>query len=194
MEQTQTVTSEQMRSRIFRFSERRPHVNHAAGADIPAAALAALNPPLYLMLAHVGADAPAGSRPAVVGASGLSVAMLEISPGQKAPLHVHRRSHEAFVCLKGQVKFRWNEQGAEETILDPFDMIDFPVGVYRDFQCVGDEPALLLGIITDEREEEPGDISIAPEERARFAERFGGEILEQLTAATGLLFTDPPGE
>lgn len=194
MKQTLKVTAEQMRSRIFRFSERKAHVNHAGDPQIPAEALAAVNPPLYLLMTHVEPGTPEGSRPAIAGARGLQIALIELPPGQKAPLHVHFRSHEAFVCLRGRVRFCWGDEGADEAILEPFDMIDFPVGVHRDFQSADEQTALILGIITDEQEDAPGDIFIAPAERARFAARFGGEILERLTAATGLYFTDPVDE
>lgn len=194
MKQTVVVSPEQMRSRIFRFGERREHVNHSGDSGLPPEVFALLNPPLYLLMASAPADTPAGSRPAIVGAKGLQVAILELTPGRKAPLHAHLRSHEAFVCLRGRARFRWGERGEDEAILEPFDMIDFPVGVYRDFQCAGDDPALILGIITDDREDAPGDIFIAPEERARFAARFGEDILGPLTAATGLYFTDPVDE
>lgn len=185
------VTAEQLRSRVFRWAERRVHRNHSGDPGIPPEAFAMVNPPLYLLLAHAPAEVPAPSRPAIAGAKGLSVALLELAPGQKAPLHVHLRSREAFVCLRGRVTLRVNERAAEEVILAPFDMIDVPVGAYREFRCEGDEPALLLGIITDEHEDEDGDIVIAAEERARFADRFGAAILDKLTAATGMQFTDP---
>jgi uncharacterized RmlC-like cupin family protein len=191
---TLKITPDQMRSRIARWSKRKVHMNHTVETSIPAEAFDAVNPPLYLLLAHAAEDAHEDSRPAITGEKGMLVAILDIPPGKKAPLHVHRRSREAFLCLKGRVKLRWNEHGADETILEPLDMIDVPVGVYRDFQCVGDEPALLLAMIRDEREDEPGDVVIAAEERARFAERFGDAILEKLTASTGLHFTDPPGK
>lgn len=186
------VSAEQLRARVFRYAERRIHRNHSGDSSIPAEAYAMAGPPLVLLLAHATAEVPAPSRPALVGAKGLSVALVELSPGRKAPLHVHLRSHEAFVCLRGRVKFRVNERAAEEVILAPFDMIDVPVGAYREFQCADDEPALLLGIITDDREDEDGDIVIAPEERARFTAQFGPAILDELTAATGMHFTDPP--
>lgn len=190
--QTIHVSPEAMQARIARWSERRVHRNYRSDDSIPAEAFAAVNPPLHLLLASAAADTHPDSRPAVVGGKGLLVAVLELGPGQKAPLHVHLRSREIFVCLRGRVRFRWNEHGADETILEPFDLIDVPLGVYRDFQCDGSEPALLFAIITDEREDEPGDVVIASEERERFAARFGPAILPRLTAATGLYFTDPP--
>jgi mannose-6-phosphate isomerase-like protein (cupin superfamily) len=124
----------------------------------------------------------------------MTVAIVSCLPGDKVPLHVHHRSREVFLCLKGRFALRWNEGTTDETTLEPFDMIDVPVGVYRQFENVGQEPGLLLAIITDEQEDEPGDVAIAPEERSRFAERFGPAILERLTATTGMLFTDPPTE
>ncbi|WP_437508518.1 cupin domain-containing protein [Sorangium sp. So ce1099] len=176
-----------MRSRIARFKELRVHTNHATDASIPQEAFDAVNPPLYLLMAHAG-------DPAIAGPKGMSVAIVSCRPGDKVPLHVHQRSREVFLCLKGRFALRWNEGASEETTLEPFDLIDVPVGVYRQFENVGDEPGLLLAIITDDREDEPGDVAIAPEERARFAERFGPEILEKLTATTGLLFNDPASE
>lgn len=191
---TPRITPEQMRSRIARFSERRVHPNHLADADIPQAALDLINPPLYLLLAHAAEGVPEDARPAIAGAKGMSVSLADCPPGGKVPLHIHVRSREVFMCLKGAFKIRWNERGEDETTLAPLDMIDVPIGVYREFQNVSDEPGLLLVIITDEREDEPGDIVIAPEERSRFAERFGEATLEKLTASTGFIFNDPAAE
>lgn len=189
---TRTVSQEEMRSRIARWSERRVSKNHKADPSIPAEAFEELAIPLHVLLAHAPEGSDPDSLPPVVGAKGMFMAILEIQPGRKGPMHVHLRSREIFICLKGRVKFLWNEAADEEAILEPFDLIDVPLGVYRDFQGMGDEPALLLAIIMDEREDEPGDVVIAPEVRARFAARFGEEILPKLTAATGLHFTDPP--
>ena len=189
---TRTIPADQMRAQIARFSERKVHTNHRADPSIPAEAFAALNPPLHLLLAHAVAGTHPDGLPAVVGAKGMVVCLLDIPPGGKVPLHAHLRSRETFMCLQGRIRFRWNEQGQDETFLDPFDLIDVPIGVYRDFQNAGDQQALLLAIITDEREDEPGDVVVAPEERVHFADRFGAAILPKLTAATGLHFTDPP--
>lgn len=186
MKETLNMTPEQMSARIFRFRERRVHMNYVEDTSIPQAAYDAVNPPFSLLLAHVAAGTPEASRPAVAGASGLSVAIFELQPGQKVPLHVHFRSHEAYVCLKGRVRFRWNDHGEHEAILEPFDMIDFPLGLYRDFQCADDEAALILGIVTDEKDDYPGDIVVAPHERAGFVERFGPEVVERLSVSTGL--------
>lgn len=192
MQRTFKLTPEQMQSRIFRFAGRREHQNHGDDPGLPPAVFAEVNPPLYLLLAHAAAATPAASRPAIAGAKGLSVAILEIPPGQGVPLHVHLRSREAFVCLAGRARIRWNDDGEHATFLEPFDMIDLPPGVYRDYQCDGDRPVLLLGILTDPDEDDPADdILIAPVERARFAARHGHEVLARLTAATGMRFTDP---
>lgn len=186
MKQTLTMTPEQMNARIFRFRDRRVHMNYTEDRSIPQAAYDAVNPPFSLLLAPVAAGTPESSRPAIAGASGLSVAIFELQPGQKVPLHVHFRSHEAYVCLKGRVKFRWSDHGEHQAILEPFDMIDFPLGLYRDFQCADDEVALILGIVTDPQDDYPGDIVVAPHERAEFVERFGPEVVQRLSASTGL--------
>lgn len=189
---TLRITPEQMRSRIARFGELRAHMNHTVDASIPQEAFDAVNPPMYLLMAHAAEGVAEGMEPAIAGPKGMSVGIVSCRPGDKVLLHVHHRSREVFLCLTGRFALRWNEGATDETTLEPFDMIDVPVGVYRQFENVGQEPGLLLAIITDEHEDEPGDIAIAPEDRARFAERFGPAILEKLTAATGLLFTDPP--
>jgi mannose-6-phosphate isomerase-like protein (cupin superfamily) len=188
------LTPEQMKAQIFRYSERRPHTNLTGDTDIPAAVYDALNPRLYFLLAHSQGDEPAASRPAITGARGLAVAILELRPGERIPHHVHLRSRESYVCLEGRVLVRWNDHGEHEALLDPYDMIDVPPGVYRSFFCVGDVTVRLLGLVADEREGEPDDVYIAPAERALAVERFGDEVVDRLSASTGLLFADPDGE
>lgn len=191
MKMTSNLKPDEMSARIFRFEQRRVHMNHAEAPSIPEEVFAMLNPPIYFLLGHAAAGLDQRSRPAIADAKGLAVVMLDIPPGQGIGLHVHFRSREAFLCLRGRVKFRFNDHGAEHAVLGPWDMISVPLGVYRSFECEGDEPALLLAIVTDEKEGEPEDVFAAPEERERFAARFGGDILEKLTAATGVHYTEP---
>jgi mannose-6-phosphate isomerase-like protein (cupin superfamily) len=188
------LTPEQMNAQIFRYSERRPHTNLTGDTDIPAEVYDALNPRLFFMLAHAQGDEPDASRPAVTGARGLSVAIIELRPGERIPHHVHLRSRETYVCLEGRALVRWNDHGEHEAHLDPYDMIDVPPGVYRSFFCDGDVTVKLLGIVADDREGEPDDVYIAAAERARATGRFGDEVVDRLSASTGLLFADPNGE
>ncbi len=170
---TLRITPEQMRSRIARFGELRAHMNHTVDASIPQEAFDAVNPPMYLLMAHAAEGVAEGMEPAIAGPKGMTVGIVSCRPGDKVLLHVHHRSREVFLCLKAASRCDGTRAPRTRRRSSPFDMIDVPVGVYRQFENVGQEPGLLLAIITDEHEDEPGDIAIAPEDRARFAERQG---------------------
>jgi mannose-6-phosphate isomerase-like protein (cupin superfamily) len=80
-------------------------------------------------------------------AKGFNLGMIQAEAGNGASLHAHE-TEEVFMPLIGPWAVVWRtEQGVRELVLQPFDTIHVPVGVYRGFRYVGEGRGTLLTII-----------------------------------------------
>lgn len=92
-------------------------------------------------------------------AYGFSIAMAECEPGQGASLHSHP-TEEVFMPLGSRWSIFWlNGAEQEATLLEPFDVISVPIGLYRGFRNVGKEKATILAVIGGP---DPGKVSFHP--------------------------------
>lgn len=93
-------------------------------------------------------------------AHGFNLGMIVAEKGNGAALHAHV-TEEAFMPLVGNWAITWrNSQGDQEVILEPFDTIHVPVGVFRGFRYVGEGQGVLLTLIGGPN---PGKVTWAPE-------------------------------
>jgi len=81
-------------------------------------------------------------------AHGFAVAYARAPKGCGAALHRHP-TEEVFVTLKGKWEIYWLEGEAERmVVLDPGDIVNVPIGVYRGFRNASDDPdSTLIAII-----------------------------------------------
>jgi quercetin dioxygenase-like cupin family protein len=81
-------------------------------------------------------------------AHGFAVAYARAPKGCGAALHRHP-TEEVFVTLKGRWEVFWLEGEAErKVVLDPGDIVNVPIGVYRGFRNVSDDPqSTLIAIV-----------------------------------------------
>ncbi|MBC7781438.1 MAG: cupin domain-containing protein [Proteobacteria bacterium] len=188
---TRSVTPEQMNTRVARFRSLKPQSSYyRKDAGIPSEAYEMVTAKtLYTLMAPSGDAGPMSATPAILSDDKLAVIIAECPPGDKPMLHAHFQTTEHFFCLKGRFRIRWGDAGEHELMLDPFDMIAVPRGVCRDFTNVTDETAYLLVMITGEAEQDYNDIGFAPEESARFKQRFGPEVAARLESI-GFSFID----
>lgn len=179
---TRTLSPEEMSRYIARFSDVRPQSEfYSKDQGIPDEAYRAVTArTLYTLMAPSQNSGPMSARPLVTADENLSVIIAECPPGDKPMLHAHFHTVEHFFCLKGRFRIRWGDEGENETVLEPFDMIRVPKAVCRDFTNITDETAYLLVLITGSREEDYNDIGFSPSESAQFKERFGESVAEKL--------------
>ena len=85
-------------------------------------------------------------KPAIGDAQGFNVTYTSAEPGNGAALHAHP-TVEVFIPMSGKWSVFWGDEGEEEVILGPWDVISVPVGVMRGFRNVGDSHAYLMAII-----------------------------------------------
>jgi mannose-6-phosphate isomerase-like protein (cupin superfamily) len=80
-------------------------------------------------------------------AHGFAVGMIACEPGKGAALHQHP-TEEVFMPLTGRWSVYWLCDGVEqEVLLDPFDMVSVPIGVYRGFRNAGTSSGMLFAIL-----------------------------------------------
>lgn len=81
-------------------------------------------------------------------AHGFAIAYARAPKGCGAALHRHP-TEEVFVTLKGRWEVFWLEGEAERTVvLDPGDIVNVPIGVYRGFRNASDDPqSTLIAIV-----------------------------------------------
>jgi quercetin dioxygenase-like cupin family protein len=77
-------------------------------------------------------------------AHGFTVVYVRAQKGGAAALHRHA-TEEVFISVKGQWGVFWLEGDTErQIVLDCGDAVNVPIGVFRGFRNVGDEPDSLL--------------------------------------------------
>jgi quercetin dioxygenase-like cupin family protein len=81
-------------------------------------------------------------------AHGFAVAYARAPKGCGAALHRHP-TEEVFLILKGRWEIYWLEGESErQVVLDPGDIVNVPIGVYRGFRNASDDPdSTLVAII-----------------------------------------------
>ena len=179
---TRTISPEEMLTQVARFKDLKPQSSYyAKDAGIPDEAYRMITArTLYTLMAPSQKAGPMSARPAIVTGENLSVVIAECPPGDKPMLHAHFHTIEHFFCLKGRFLIRWGDQGENEMVPEPFDLIRVPKAVCRDFTNISDDTAYLLVLITGSSEADYNDIGFAPEESKRFKNTFGEQVSEKL--------------
>ncbi len=83
------------------------------------------------------------------------MAYVAAAPGKGVLMHNHD-TNETFVVVQGTWKLEWEgAEGDEHVLLEPLDVISFPPGMQRRFECVtagpGRDEGLLLGVIQGDK-------------------------------------------
>ena len=93
------------------------------------------------------ADKPELAPNIPLPAHGFNLGMIQAETGNGAALHAHE-TEEVFMPLIGPWAIVWmTAEGEREIVLDPFDTISVPIGVYRGFRYVGEGTGTLLTLI-----------------------------------------------
>ena len=83
------------------------------------------------------------------GAHGFAVTYVRNTPkGHGAALH-HHPTEEVFIAVKGPWEVFWLEGDAERVVtLQPGDIVNVPIGIYRGLRNAGDDPdATLIAVV-----------------------------------------------
>ncbi len=143
---------------------------------------------IFLMMAPPGMEG-VNARPGVAGPEGVTVNICECPPGNGPLMHIHQRTGETFMCLKGRFELRMGKtpEGEVVTHLDPFDLVPMPPGLWRQFRNVTRETAYLLVITAGERASF-GDIHYTRATGDAIADRFGPAVRDSFVQKLGYTF------
>ncbi len=122
------------------------------------------------------------SPPAVFGAPGLELSIVDCPPGNGPKLHMHERTRETFMPLTGRYEILWGEKGEHSTVLEPLDMFAVPPRVYRTFRNVSDTDAKMLVVLQGEQNEVMNDVYYPPDIGEQITRQFGTEVWEKFQA------------
>jgi mannose-6-phosphate isomerase-like protein (cupin superfamily) len=102
-----------------------------------------------------------------LAAYGFNLGMIQCDPGNGTALHRHK-TEEVFMPLVGAWAITFmTDEGQKEIVLEPFDTIHVPVGVYRGFRYVGEGRGTLLTLIGGP---DAGKVEWTPEVYAKAAQ------------------------
>lgn len=134
------MSSEQMAERVARFDQLRASPQAFVDTRLPGH-----ERDIYNVIGR-GVTEDSSLRPAIGDAQGFNVTYTSAEPGNGAALHAHP-TVEVFIPMSGRWSVYWGEDGDEEVILGPWDVISVPPGVMRGFRNVGDGHAYMMAII-----------------------------------------------
>ncbi|MFA7680699.1 MAG: cupin domain-containing protein [Pigmentiphaga sp.] len=145
---------------------------------------------IFLIMAPQGVARGGTSRPAVEGQPGVEISIVECPPGQGPALHRHERTYETFMALDGKYEITWGDDGEHSTILEPFDLIAVPAGIYRAFRNVDDHTAKLLVVIQGGKEV-MNDLIFQHKVADKIEQGWGKDVLDRFSKI-GIQFASPP--
>ena len=131
---------------------------------------------------------PFGNSAPIFGASGTTMFISIMPPGQGPCLHSHNTTFETFMVLEGSIEYYVGEPVEHRVTLNKWDTFSCPPGVYRGFNNVGEGDAVQLTVITGLGE--TGDDVSMPDS---VAQEVGRDYGEKVVDAFRSVFSfDPP--
>jgi len=139
------ISVKQMEGYVARFDRLRGSEEAFVDSKLPGAKRFKINLVGMGVVERSGDDALRPNIP--LPAVGFNLGMIQAEKGNGASLHAHK-TEEVFMPLIGPWAVFWlTDEGEKELILQPFDCINVPIGVYRGFRYVGEGTGTLLTII-----------------------------------------------
>ena len=139
------VSIDQMEGFVARFAALRGSEEAFVDSRLPGARRFKIN---LIGMGVVERERLADLQPNIpLPAKGFNLGMIQAEYGNGASLHAHE-TEEVFMPLIGPWAVVWRtDDGVKELILQPFDTVHVPVGVFRGFRYVGEGRGTLLTII-----------------------------------------------
>lgn len=134
------VPMEEMLDRTAKFAELRPSKMAFLDTKIPGH-----ERDIYNVIGEGVTEDPS-LTPAIAVAEDFNVTYVGAEPGNGAALHSHT-TVEVFISMSGRWSVFWGDEGENEVILEPWDVVSVPTEVMRGFRNVGDEHGYLMAIL-----------------------------------------------
>ena len=136
------MTPDQMEARIVRYGDLRPCRTAFIDAHTPGS-----DRKENFTIIGGGVSESADQHVHIRETPGFNVGAAGQPPGCRNSLHSHRTA-EVFFVLKGRWRFFWGRWGtAGEVILEEGDIINIPTGIFRAFENVGTDYAMIMAIL-----------------------------------------------
>ncbi|MDE0779769.1 MAG: hypothetical protein OSB67_03350 [Alphaproteobacteria bacterium] len=128
---------------------------------------------LFLVMSSPKLGGPFATNPGISDDQGLVAAIVKCSPGQGPYLHAHYNTLESFVCLSGQFRINWGDEGENEALLNTFDTIAVPRDVVRTFTNSSQDDAHILAFIRGDTPDDFADVAMMPAAATDLDETYG---------------------
>ena len=139
------ISVEEMEGNVARFSNLHGSGEAYIDSRLPGHRRQKIN--LVGMGVVEAADKPELQPNIPLPAHGFNLGMIQAETGNGAALHAHT-TEEVFIPLVGAWAIIWmTNEGEKEIVLEPFDTISVPIGIYRGFRYVGEGKGTLLTLI-----------------------------------------------
>jgi quercetin dioxygenase-like cupin family protein len=140
-----STTLEEMMNCVARFAELRGSEEAFVDSRLPGCRRRKIN--IVGSGVTERADLPDLAPNIALPAHGFNLGMIQCDPGNGTALHRHK-TEEVFMPLIGPWAITFmTAAGQKEIVLQPFDTIHVPIGVYRGFRYVGEGRGTLLTLI-----------------------------------------------
>ena len=134
------VSMDEMLDRTAKFDELKPSKMAFLDTKIPGH-----ERDIYNVIGG-GVTEDASLMPAITAVQDFNVTYVGAHPGKGAALHSHT-TVEVFISMSGRWAVFWGDEGENEVILEPWDVVSVPTEVMRGFRNVGDEHGYLMAIL-----------------------------------------------
>jgi len=142
---TPNISVEEMEGYVARFSNLHGSGEAYIDSRLPGHRRHKIN--LVGMGVVEAADKPELQPNIPLPAHGFNLGMIQAEHGNGAALHAHT-TEEVFMPLVGAWAIIWmTDEGEKEIVLEPFDTVSIPIGIYRGFRYVGEGKGTLLTLI-----------------------------------------------
>lgn len=153
--------NEQMKERIVRFKDLKSQGIPLMFIDSIIPGHNRIN---YAVIGDTASENP-DYNPIITEPHGFQIGMVKAPPGNGPAFHTHDYI-ESFMPLSGKWRFYWGEGPDEiegEAILEEWDLITLPKGLYRGLENVSDEDAWLFAVLEQHEVFEGKDPYWAPD-------------------------------
>lgn len=167
-EKSVKTLNEQMQDRIIRFKDLKAKGIPLMFIDSIIPGHQRIN---YALIGDTASENP-DYKPMITEPHGFQIGMVKALPGNGPAFHTHDYI-ESFVPLSGKWRFYWGEGPEQidgEEILEEWDLITLPPGLYRGLENVGEEEAWLFAVLEQHEVFEGKDPYWAPEVVKKAAE------------------------
>ncbi len=137
---TRVVSTEEMLERTAKFDKLRPSKMAFLDTRIPGH-----ERDIYNVIGEGVTEDPS-LTPAITAVQDFNVTYVGAEPGKGAALHSHT-TVEVFISMSGRWSVFWGDDGENEVILEPWDVVSVPTEVMRGFRNVGDGHGYLMAIL-----------------------------------------------